>query len=54
MAFLRVDFYEINGKIYFSELTFSPCGGLMVFEPSEYDKKLGDLIKLPQKKEKEL
>ena len=54
MTFLRVDFYDLWGKIYFSELTFSPCGGLMIFEPNEYDKKLGDLIKLPQKVNKEI
>lgn len=44
--FLRVDFYEINNKVYFSELTFSPCAGYMKFYPQEYDKKLGALINL--------
>ena len=43
---VRVDFYEINGKIYFGELTFSHFGGFVPFEPKEWDKKLGDLIKL--------
>ncbi len=46
MKFLRVDFYEINGQIYFSELTFTPCGGFMKFVPEEWDKKLGELINL--------
>jgi len=46
MAFLRVDLYQINGKIYFSELTFCPCNGLFPFEPPEWDKKLGSLIDL--------
>lgn len=45
-SFLRVDFYEINGKIYFGELTFTPCGGFMIFSPEEWDKKLGDLLEL--------
>ncbi len=27
--FVRVDFYEYKGKVYFSELTFSPWGGFM-------------------------
>lgn len=46
MPFIRVDFYEINNNIYFSELTFTPCGGFMIFIPNEWDKKLGDLISL--------
>lgn len=44
--FLRVDFYEINGKIYFGELTFFPGSGYTKFEPEEWEKKLGELIKL--------
>ncbi len=49
VPFLRVDFYEINGKIYFGELTFFPGSGLTKFDPPEWDRKLGDLIKLPNK-----
>lgn len=44
--FLRVDFYEVDGKIYFGELTFYPTAGYMHFDPEEWDKKLGDLIVL--------
>lgn len=44
--FLRVDLYEINGNVYFSELTLFPCGGLMPFVPSEWDRELGDMIEL--------
>lgn len=51
IPFVRVDFYEINNQIYFGELTFSPCGGYMPFDPKEYDKKLGDWIDLPKKEE---
>lgn len=47
-TFLRVDFYEINGKIYFGELTFTPCGGFMPFNPIEWDMKLGKLLILPK------
>ena len=36
--FLRVDFYEIEGKIYFGELTFYPGAGLEEFKPEKYDK----------------
>lgn len=45
--FLRVDLYEINEKIYFSELTLCPCSGMMPFEPEEWDEKLGEWLKLP-------
>lgn len=44
--FVRVDLYEINEKIYFSEMTFSPCGGMMPFDPEEYDEILGSYINL--------
>lgn len=40
--FLRVDLYEIDNQIYFSELTFSPCGGYMPFDPPEYDEIVGN------------
>ena len=46
---VRVDFYEVNGKVYFGELTFCHWSGLMPFEPHEWDEKLGDWIKLPPK-----
>ena len=44
IPFVRVDLYEINNKIYFSELTFSPCGGFMKFTPVEYDLIVGELL----------
>lgn len=46
---LRVDFYEINGKVYFGEFTFFHLSGFVPFEPEEWDSKLGDLIILPVK-----
>ena len=45
--FVRIDLYSINGKIYFSEITFSPCSGMIPFEPKSADLRLGKLIKLP-------
>lgn len=45
---VRVDFYEINGMIYFGELTFFQDCGFVPFEPQEWDYKLGELIKLPK------
>ncbi|WP_105618958.1 ATP-grasp fold amidoligase family protein [Vallitalea okinawensis] len=48
MKFLRVDLYEVKGKVYFSELTFCPCNGLFPFEPPEWDYKLGEMIDLDE------
>ena len=48
---LRVDFYNINGKIYFGELTFFHWSGLTPFEPEEWDYKLGSWINLNISKE---
>lgn len=44
---LRVDFYYTNNQIYVGELTFSDSGGYVPFIPDEYNKILGDWIKLP-------
>lgn len=48
-SFVRIDLYSINNNIYFSEITFSPCSGMIPFEPEEWDAKLGEYIKLPTK-----
>ncbi len=45
--FLRVDFYEVNNKIKFGELTFFPTSGMGGFDPTEWDCKFGNLIVLP-------
>ena len=50
IAQVRVDFYEIDGRIYFGEMTFSHWGGFMPFDPPEWDKKIGDWLVLPNKK----
>lgn len=47
LPFVRVDFYDIKGKVYFGELTFYPGTGMEEFRPDEWDKKLGDWIMLP-------
>lgn len=44
--FVRTDLYEVNGKIYFSELTFTPKKGYTCFEPDEYNRYWGDAINL--------
>lgn len=46
IPFVRVDLYEIRGKIFFSELTFCPCAGMMFFEPPEADLEIGKLLEL--------
>lgn len=46
IPFVRVDFYEIDGKIYFGELTFYPGGGYEEFTPEEWDYKIGNYINL--------
>ena len=48
IPFVRIDFYEINKKIYFGEITFFPNSGFEKFEPEEYDKIFGDLLQLPK------
>lgn len=46
MKFVRIDLYEIDGKVYFGEMTFFPAGGFYLFHPDEWETKLGDLIKI--------
>ena len=45
-----MDFYEIEGKVIFGELTFFPGSGMEKFEPEEWDYKFGELLKLPEVK----
>lgn len=45
---VRVDFYEVNGKLYVGELTFYTSAGYENFSPDEYNYKFGDMIKLPE------
>lgn len=53
IPFVRVDFYEINNKLYFGELTFYPGSGFEEFKPEKYDEILGNMIKLPLTKKEE-
>ena len=46
VPFLRVDLYNLEGKIYFGELTFYPAAGLGYFTPEEWNMRLGKLINL--------
>lgn len=45
--FLRVDFYDYLGKIYFGEITFYPASGTGRIEPKEWDVIMGEWIPIP-------
>ena len=47
---VRVDFYEIDGRVYFGEMTFFHHGGWTRFNPQEWDYTFGDWLKLPKSK----
>lgn len=47
IPFLRVDLYEVNNKIFFSEITFYHDGGNATISPEEWRYKLGKMILLP-------
>lgn len=47
---LRVDFYEVDGQIYFGEMTFFHCSGLNPFHPEEWDHIFGDWVTLPPRR----
>ena len=49
IPFLRTDFYEVNGNVYFGELTFFPTSGFNGFDPETFDHELGGWITLPDK-----
>ncbi|MBP5322513.1 MAG: hypothetical protein J6Y84_01790 [Bacteroidaceae bacterium] len=42
--FIRVDLYDVNGRIFFGELTFYPAGGYGKFNPEWWDYELGNWI----------
>ena len=48
--FLRVDFYEIEDKLYLGELALAPTAGLRPFSPREQDYTAGSWLTLPPKR----
>ena len=44
---VRVDFYEVGGKLYFGEMTFASLMGRMDFYTPEFLKEMGDHVTLP-------
>lgn len=49
IPFVRVDFYEVSGKLYFGELTFYPSSGFDTDRTRECDKALSEALKLEEK-----
>ena len=49
-ACARVDFYQVRGRVYFGEITFTDADGLSEFAPARYNRIFGDRIVLPEKK----
>ena len=47
--FVRVDLYEVGGKAYFGEMTFTPAAGFNTFFSNNFQMILGKKIILPQK-----
>ena len=46
---IRIDLYNINGKIYFGDYTFSHWSGMKPLEPQEWENVFGDWIHLPER-----
>lgn len=45
---VRVDLYEVNGRVYFGEMTFFHFSGSTPFTPEIWDEKFGQWLQLPQ------
>ena len=47
LPFVRIDFFDVRGRVYFAEFTFYDWGGMRPFTDIEWDYKLGEMISLP-------
>ena len=47
-VYVRVDFYIINNKIYFGEMTFTSTSGLDEITPKNFERRLASLIIFPK------
>ena len=45
--FVRADFYVVNGRLYFGELTFTPAGGLYMSQTKINGKDMSEYLKVP-------
>lgn len=50
--YVRVDFYETNGNVYFGEITFYPEGGMCYFKPEKWDYEMGSWMDISTLKTK--
>jgi len=50
MPHVRVDMYDVNGKVYFGELTFYDSSGMEAYDPPAWDETIGSWLSLPEKK----
>ena len=48
--FVRVDFYEVNDRLYLGELTFTPGAGFFNYKKREYNDIFGDFLNLGNNK----
>lgn len=46
---VRMDFYEVDGKVFFGEYTFCHWGGQIPFDPPSADLMLGSFFRMPVK-----
>jgi hypothetical protein len=48
MSFVRVDWYAVENRLYFGEMTFYPNAGYECFDPQDVDYEWGSWIDLPE------
>ncbi|MCI8642037.1 MAG: glycosyl transferase [Lachnospiraceae bacterium] len=46
-SYVRVDFYEVDGKLYYGEITLHHGSGFDIFRPEKYDLEFGKKLRLP-------
>lgn len=52
IPYLRVDLYEIDGEVFFSEMTLYPGAGFVWYQPDEYNYVIGDMIEIDELKKR--
>lgn len=50
IPFARIDFYYVDNKIYFGEITLTPQNGLVSFSPKSEDDRIANMINLEKYK----
>ena len=46
IVYKTVSIYDVNGKLYFGEITLHDGGGQDTIKPKEWDYKWGEMLKL--------